>query len=293
MSGTISRRTLLSGAAAAAGLLTDQFGSRRVDARQASAPIVTRTNVIYGRVEGSALLANLAYPEGPGPRPAILSVHGGRWRAGHRADASSIKVTQWAEFGFFAMSIDYRLVGGSPAPAPYVDLRCAIRWLHAHADDYGVDPERVYLIGQSAGGHMVSLAAAYGDGAYPKAGGWADAPSDVRAVISVAGAYDLPTLSWGNLWTPLSGDVDEARRMASPVTHVSATTRPTLIIHSDDDRSVPVQQAVDMAARLKAAGVPHRFTHHTDRGHMGITDEVVKDARAFIAEMEPKPKPRP
>jgi acetyl esterase/lipase len=80
---------------------------------QPSAPIVTRTDVIYGRVEGSALLANIAYPDGPSLKPAILSVHGGRWRAGNRSDASSIKVQQWAEFGFFAMSIDYRLVGGS------------------------------------------------------------------------------------------------------------------------------------------------------------------------------------
>ena len=83
---------------------------------QPSAPVVTRTDVIYGRVEGSALLANISYPDGPALKPAIISVHGGRWRAGNRADASSIKVAQWAEFGFFAMSIDYRLVGGSPAP---------------------------------------------------------------------------------------------------------------------------------------------------------------------------------
>ena len=66
--------------------------------------MVTRTDVIYGRVEGSALLANIAWPDGPGLKPAILSVHGGRWRAGNRTDASSIKVAQWAEFGFVAMS---------------------------------------------------------------------------------------------------------------------------------------------------------------------------------------------
>ena len=89
---------------------------------QPSAPVVTKTDVIYGRVEGAALLANIAYPDGPSLKPAIISVHGGRWRAGNRADASSIKVAQWAEFGFFAMSIDYRLVGGSPAPAPYLDM---------------------------------------------------------------------------------------------------------------------------------------------------------------------------
>jgi BD-FAE protein len=69
-------------------------------------------------------------------------------------------------------------------------------------------------------------------------------------VISVAGPYELNTLSWGNLWTPVTGNVEEARRIASPMTHVSATTKPTLIIQSDDDKSVPVQQAVDMVAKL-------------------------------------------
>ena len=284
----VTRRRFLGSAAVAGAAFADRRRSSLEAAAQASAPVVTRTDVIYGRVEGSALLANLAYPDGPGPRAAIVSVHGGRWRAGNRTDASSIKVAQWAEFGFFAMSIDYRLVGGSPAPAPYIDLRCAIRWLHAHAADYGIDAERVYLIGQSAGGQMVSLAATLGDGQYPKAGGWDQARSDVRAVISVAAAYDVNTLSWGDLWTPVGGSVEDARRVASPMTHVSATTRPILVIHSDDDKSVPVQQAVDFVENLKAAGVTHRFVHYTDRGHMGITDEVIKEARAFIAEQEPK-----
>ena len=179
---------------------------------QPSAPVVTKTDVIYGRVEGSALLANLAYPDGPALKPAILSVHGGRWRAGNRADASSIKVAQWAEFGFFAMSIDYRLVGGSPAPAPYLDLLCAIRWLHAHAEEYRIDPERIYLIGQSAGGQMVSLVATLGEGGFPRVGGWEKARSDVRAVISVAATYELNSLSWGNLWTP----VDRQRPRGAP-----------------------------------------------------------------------------
>jgi acetyl esterase/lipase len=285
----MTRRGFLGATTAGMGGLLNHGWTTRLAARgQASAPIVTRTDVIFGRVEGSALLANIAYPDAPGARPALLSVHGGRWRAGNRTDASSIKVTQWAEFGFFAMSIDYRLVGGSPAPAPYLDTRCAIRWLHAHADDYGVDPERVYLIGQSAGGHLVSLAATLGDGPYPRTGGWLQAPSDVRGVISVAAPYDLNTLSWGNLWTPVAGAVDEARQMASPMTHVSAATKPMLVIHSDDDKSVPVQQAVDFVAKLQAAGVRHRFVHYADRGHMGITDEVVKETRAFISELEPK-----
>jgi dipeptidyl aminopeptidase/acylaminoacyl peptidase len=98
----------------------------------------------------------------------------------------------------------------------------------------------------------------------------------------------LNSLSWGNLWTPVSGNVEDARRLASPITHVGPTTKPLLVIHSDDDKSVPVQQANDMAAKLKASGVHHRYVHYTDRGHMGITDEVIKEARAFIAEVEQK-----
>lgn len=255
---------------------------------QPSAPVVTKTDVVYGRVEGSALLANIAYPDGPALKPAILSVHGGRWRAGNRADASSIKVTQWAEFGYFAMSIDYRLVGGSPAPAPHLDLLCAIRWLHAHAEEYRIDPERVYLIGQSAGGQMVSLVATAGEAGFPRVGGWEKARTDVRAVISVAATYELNSLSWGNLWTPVDGKVEEARRHASPITHVNASMKPLLVIHSDDDKSVPVQQAADMVEKLKAAGVQHRYVHYTDKGHMGITDDVIREARAFIAEVEQK-----
>ena len=255
---------------------------------QPSAPVVVKTDVIYGRVEGSALLANLAYPDGPSLKPAIISVHGGRWRAGNRADASSIKVAQWADFGFFAMSIDYRLVGGSPAPAPQLDLLCAIRWLHAHAEEYRIDPERIYLIGQSAGGQMVSLVATAGEAGYPRVGGWEKARTDVRAVISVAATYELTTLSWGNLWTPVDGKVEESRRHASPINHVSASTKPILVIHSDDDKSVPVQQAADMVEKLKAAGVQHRYVHYTDKGHMGITEDVIREARAFIAEVEQK-----
>jgi acetyl esterase/lipase len=260
----------------------------QLSAAQPSAPVVTKTDVIYGRVEGSALLANIAYPDGPSLKPAILSVHGGRWRAGNRADASSIKVAQWAEFGYFAMSIDYRLVGGSPAPAPQLDLLCAIRWLHAHAEEYRVDPERIYLIGQSAGGQMVSLVATAGEAGFPRVGGWEKARTDVRAVISVAATYELNSLSWGNLWTPVDGKVEESRRHASPINHVNPSMKPLLVIHSDDDKSVPVQQAADMVEKLKAAGVQHRYVHYTDKGHMGITEDVIKEARAFIAEVEQK-----
>ena len=253
------------------------------DAALGQGQIVVEQNVIYGQAAGSALMADVAYPVAEESIPAIIYVHGGRWRAGERTGRDRLDVYEWATEGFFAMTIDYRLVPASPAPASYQDLLCAVRWMHAHAEDYGVDVNRVYLIGNSAGGHLVSLAATLGDGPYETVGGWDDSRSDVRAVISAAAPYELNTLSWGNLWTPIEGDIEEQRKIASPIHQINADTKPILIIHSDDDRSVPVQQAHDMVAAMEAANAPHRFVHYVDRGHMRVTDEVIAETLAFIA----------
>jgi acetyl esterase/lipase len=255
------------------------------DKAPAAAKVVVKEDLVYGRVEGAGLLADVAYPEGDGPFPVILSVHGGRWKAGSRTDKSAINVRQWAGFGFFAMTIDYRLVGCTPAPACYQDVLCAVRWLHANAPRYPIDRERIFLIGQSAGGHMVALAATLGDGPFPRTGGWNDQKGDFRAAIAVAANYDLEALDWGAIWKPADQDQAAARRLASPVRHVSPATKPMLIIHSDDDRSVPVRQAVEMAQALEKARVRSRFRHYTDKGHMGITDDVIREARAFIEEL--------
>jgi acetyl esterase len=252
----------------------------------AQVPVSVEKDVIFSRTNGSAVLADIAYPVEGTDRPAIIYVPGGRWRAGERDYREALQVAQWAGMGYFAMTIDYRLVGATPAPAAYQDVQTAIRWVHANAEQYGIDNDRVYLIGDSSGGHLVALAATLGEGPYERIGGWEDARSDIRAAISVAGPYELNTLSWGNLWTPLEGDVVDARRTASPIHNLGPGTRPLLVIHSDDDRSVPIQQAVDFVAALENAGIQHRFVHYADRGHMRITGEVIAEALAFIAEVE-------
>lgn len=267
-------------------VMTGALAARPVSAQEKSqAPkIVTHEDLVYGRVHGAGLLADVAYPESKDKLPAIISVHGGRWRGGHKKDASTIKVDQWAGFGFFAMSIDYRLVGCTPAPACYQDLQCAIRFVHANAAKYNIDVQRIFLIGQSAGGHMVSLAATLGDGPYGRSGGWDDASNAFRAVISVAANYELTTLSWGDIWTPAGQDPIVARKLASPVNHVRKDMAPLLILHSDNDKSVPIENALGMVEALKKAGAPHVFHRYPDMGHMGINDEVIQRSLEFIKE---------
>ena len=253
-----------------------------VSAEPAIGKIVEKQDVVYGRGHGAGLLADIAYPESDKPIPAIISVHGGRWRGGHKRDRSTIVVKQWAGFGMFAMSIDYRLVGCTPAPACYQDVQCAIRFVHTFAKTFNIDTKRIFLIGQSAGGHMVSLAATFGDGPFPRTGGWEKSSNDFRAAISVAANYELTTLSWGNIWTPSRGDAIAARKLASPVNHVTGKTKPLLILHSDNDRSVPIANALLMIDALKKAKTPHTFHRYPDKGHMGITSEVIKRSLEFI-----------
>jgi acetyl esterase/lipase len=256
---------------------------------KAPAKIVAREDVVYGRVHGAGLLADIAYPESKEPLPAIISVHGGRWVSGHKKDASTIKVEQWAGFGFFAMSIDYRLKNATPAPACYQDFQCAIRYVHANAKEYNIDTKRIFLIGQSAGGHMTSLAATLGDGPYPRTGGWEKESNDFRAAISVAAAYDLTTLDWGALWSPPGVSPDDARALASPTKHVAKTSKPLLVLHSDNDKSVPIANALTMIEVLEKAGARHTFHRYPEMGHMGINEEVIKQSLAFIQEVSAKP----
>jgi acetyl esterase/lipase len=276
-------------------VLTVMLGtsSKRVDAEDSktsgekAAKIVYRENIVYGQVHGAGLLADVAFPESKAPLPAILSVHGGRWLGGHKRDTSTIDVKQWAGFGFYAMSIDYRLARCTPAPACYQDLQCAIRYLHANSKQLNIDTDRIFLMGQSAGGHLVSLAATLGDGPFPRTGGWKTASNDFRAVICLAANYELNTLSWGDIWTPASGDPIEARKRASPVNHVRKDMKPLLILHSDNDRSVPIENALLMVNALKKTDARHTFHRYPTAGHMQVTHEVIERALEFIDKHSP------
>jgi acetyl esterase/lipase len=244
--------------------------------------MIDAQTIVYGYVDGASLLADIARPRTKRLLPLVLSIHGGRWYYGTRRDTGAIDVRQWADFGYVAMSIDYRLVTCTPAPACYQDMLCALRWVHANADDFGIDRARIFLMGMSAGGHMASLAATLGEGRYLKSGGWDDYPTNFRAAISVSGAYDLVKLDWGAGWAPTGEPFPHAREYASPIRHVHAGATPQLLLHSDDDPSIPIEQVLRMERALIDVGAPHRFIRYTDRGHMFITDDVIRHSREYI-----------
>jgi len=131
---------------------------------------------------------------------------------------------------------------------------------------------------------MVSLAATLGDGPYPHTGSWDKESNDFRAAISVAAAYDLTTLDWGALWTPPDVDAQAARSQASPAKHVNKTMKPLLILHSDNDRSVPIANALAMVDVLDQSGARYTFHRYPTMGHMGINQEVIEKSLAFIKE---------
>ena len=242
--------------------------------------------IVYGYVQGAGLLADVAWLDADEPLPVVISIHGGRWYYGTRRDTGAINVRQWAGFGFFAMSIDYRLTTCTPAPACYQDMLCSIRWVHANAERYNLDRNRIFLMGMSCGGHMASLAATLGDGKWPRTGGWEDYPTEFRAAICISGAYDLIKLDWGAGWAPPGEPFPTAREYASPIHHVGPDNRPQLLLHSDDDPSIPIEQVLRMDVALREARAPYKFVRYRDQGHIFITEECIRQSRDYIAGFE-------
>jgi alpha-L-fucosidase 2 len=117
-----------------------------------------KTDVVYGEAAGEKLLMDAFTPEGRGPFPVCILVHGGGWVQGDKYNNFRTLLTPLSEAGFAWFSINYRLAPKHRYPACVEDVETAIRSVKAHATDYNIDPKRIALIGESAGGHLVSLA---------------------------------------------------------------------------------------------------------------------------------------
>jgi len=238
-------------------------------------------DVEYGQGGGHRLLLDILRPNlaPSNALPAVLFIHGGAWRAGDKYGAP---IRFLAEHGYFTASINYRLSMEAPFPAAVEDCKCAVRWLRANAAKYHVDPNHIGVWGASAGGHLAEfLGTTADDPRYEGTGGWTNESSRVNAVVSFFGPSDFMggigkfhnnDGSRGNFDVVkfLGGLPDEkpdVYRAASPITHVSQTSAPMLLVHGDQDPVVPLGQSTRMAQALKAAGADVTFIVVTNGVH--------------------------
>jgi acetyl esterase/lipase len=204
---------------------------------------------------------DLYLPEGVGPWPVIVYVHGGGWQRGSRRDPPPLLDADFydgiAAQGFAVAAIDYRLSGEARFPAPAQDVRAAVGWVRDHAADYRLDPGRVFLWGDSAGGHLALLAALTG-APVRAAVAWfpvtdlAGLPADLA---DAGGVPDLgPDSREARLLGAAASSVPDLARQASPVAHASADAPPILLMHGTVDDLVPAAQSIRLAEALGRAG---------------------------------------
>ena len=122
---------------------------------------VDQKGVEYGKPGGHALLLDVHVPDGPGPFPAAILVHGGGFDAGSRATNMSPTFQPLADAGFAWFSIDYRMAPEFRFPEAKEDIDAAIKWVKANASTYKVNPAKIVLAGESAGGFLVNYAATH------------------------------------------------------------------------------------------------------------------------------------
>lgn len=233
--------------------LASPFESMGAAARE---PFVVHRDQPYGDVAPDRQRFDIYLPKGcGGGLPLVVWIHGETWRCGSKADCP---VTWLTDAGYAVASVGYRLTDTAPFPAQLDDCLAAIATLERDAEMWGIDRDRIGVVGTAAGGHLAALA-----------GLW-DQPTDERPLPHIAAvcAIDAPThlTTLGpesdRATSPASQLVGgplpefrEAAQQASPLVHISADDPPVLVVHARRDPRVPIEQSRRFDAALRAAGV--------------------------------------
>jgi acetyl esterase/lipase len=206
---------------------------------------------------------DLFVPKSDKPLPLVLWVHGGGWSAGSK-DGGNPALPLLTK-GYAIASTNYRLSQHAVFPAQIQDVKSAVRFLRANAKKYNLDADRIGVWGASAGGHLVALLGTTGDDAEFDSDADANkgVSSKVEAVLDFFGPTDLAKLSppaaKNNSITALlggsTGEKKDLAARANPITHVSKSGPPFLIVQGDADPLVPASQSEMLAEALKKAGV--------------------------------------
>ena len=228
-------------------------------------------DVVYAEYGERRLKLDVYLPPESGLRgalPGVLAVRGGAWRVGDKEFFGYI-AGHLAMEGFVSFSIEYRAGDEGKFPAAVHDVKAAVRWIRAHAAEYGVNPDAIGAIGGSAGAHLVAmLATSRGVTELEGAGGNAAASSEIQAAVAMGGAYNLHARDrvgpefiravTAFIGAPLDAHAGEVTA-ASPVTYVSSRSAPLLLLHSETDPLAPFAQSVEMQQAYRRAGASVRL----------------------------------
>lgn len=249
-----------------------------------------QTGVVYKETSLGALHLDLYRPATGRDHPLCVMIHGGGWHQGGRFENG---LSKWAGYlasaGLVVASIDYRLAPAARFPDSFQDCLDAVDWTVSHAADFGADPDRIGLWGDSAGGHLVLLLGTSQthpdyDGPRMKTPG-----DQLGAIVAWYPPTDLLDLHQreaaangaGNVQSFVGADPDEDPvrwRQVSPIEQIHGSVPPTLILQGTRDFLVPHSQATRYAERLEAADAPHEL--HIVEGAVHGFDRVAPDARA-------------
>ena len=258
------------------------------------APITTHTDILFAEHDGTALLADLYLPQGAAKAPVLIGVHGGGWQLGNRKFYNNMGA-YLARNGIAVFAIEYRLMapGVKTYPGAVYDVRAAVQFVRAKAPELGLDPERIGLIGDSAGAHLAALVALAGsEPAFATdytSDPYADLSPTVKAVVGFYGVYDM-LAQWqhdllvrprDNISEKFLGAAPHTDRKvffeASPISYATVDkngTRFLLVYGTDDDVVDPQTQSVAFLAALKQAGFFVRTVVIPGAGHYFLNEPV-------------------
>jgi len=216
-----------------------------------------KEGIVIGEGGGRSLKADIFLPPlEEKSRPAVLFIHGGGWIEGDRSQLRGYGILL-ARLGFVCMCNSYRLSNESIWPAQIQDVNCAIRYLRANATDLGLDPDRIGVSGNSAGGHLSLMAAATSyDQIFEGEGGSNEVSSEIKAVCAI---YPPTTIRQLEMLNPLENAFlmlmgKEAKKedfdKASPLNYVTEDYPPCMLIHGSTDSVVRLKDSTKFYEKL-------------------------------------------
>lgn len=238
-------------------------------------------------VNPNATSIDIYSPKDASKRPVMLFVHGGGWRIGDKRNVASKLPYFVGEKEMVLVSANYRLLPEGQHPENVRDIAAAIAWIHDRIAEYGGDPDRIYIMGHSAGAHLVALVATD----HRRLAEYGKDLSIIKGVIvNDSQAFDLPTLIGGGrrFYARVFTDDEAAQRDASPITHVAPDKNipSMLIIHNiENSAESRAAQAKAFQEALEAAGTKARVVAVPDRTHGELNQLMGQDGEATTKEV--------